>query len=477
MTPTTSQPIAPPVETLPSADRVGRVESHGIDVIPANERHGRARELFTVWAAPNVSYLSLVVGGALVLMGLSLVQAIAVIVVGNLFSALMGLVAVSGPAAGAPSEVIMRAMFGVRGNRLNIAVSGWFVSVLYLALNWAAASITGFGLYERVFGAAPGTPAKIAIIVIIAAATLAISVYGHATIVRLYLPLTLVLTAVFVVLAWYVLGQVDWAYQPEVPLQGIDLWATVAAGIALVASAPLSYNNAADFARYLPAATSPLSIAAATALGAFIPSILFTVLGALAATAVDMSDPQAGLDAILPGWFGPLFLIAVILGTIANNAMTAYSSGLALQAVGIRLRRSRSVLLDGAVGVALTLYALLISDFLDSVSSMMQLIVALTGPVMAIYAADILWRRNRYDGSALADESPDSPFWYTAGFNLAGATALIVGATAAFLCLSTPVYTGPIAAALGGIDLSLPVGLLVPAVIYVAMMQSRQARS
>src|SRR4029079_7017676 len=140
------------IETPSDSDRAGKVESHGIDFIPSSERHGRARELFTVWAAPNVSYLSLVVGGALVLMGLSLWQAVAVIVVGNLFSVFMGLVAISGPAAGAPSEVIMRAMFGIRGNRVNIAISGWFVSVLYLALNWAAAAITGFGLYERLFG-------------------------------------------------------------------------------------------------------------------------------------------------------------------------------------------------------------------------------------------------------------------------------------------------------------------------------------
>src|SRR6185503_1009005 len=146
---------------------------------------------------------------------------------------------------------------------------------LYLALNWAAAAITGFGLYERLFGTPPTTPVKIAIILVIAAATLAISVYGHATIVRLYLPLTFLLMGVFIVLAGYVLGHVDFAYQPAAPLHGIELWATVAAGVALVASGPLSYNNAADFSRYLPPNTSQLSVAAATTLGSFLPSILF----------------------------------------------------------------------------------------------------------------------------------------------------------------------------------------------------------
>ncbi len=54
-----------------------------------------------------------------------------------------------------------------------------------------------------------------------------------------------------------------------------------------------------------------------------------------------------------------------------------YSSGLALQAVGVRIRRSRSVALDGILGVAMTLYALLVSDFLGTVASLLQVMVAL----------------------------------------------------------------------------------------------------
>src|SRR5690348_13163175 len=79
----------------PAPERGGGIEAHGIDHIPDSERRGRPRELFSVWAAANVNYLSLVVGGALVLMGLSLWQAVAVIVVGNAFWALTGLLAVS----------------------------------------------------------------------------------------------------------------------------------------------------------------------------------------------------------------------------------------------------------------------------------------------------------------------------------------------------------------------------------------------
>src|SRR5206468_1680095 len=68
----------------------------------------------------------------------------------------VGLLAVSGPGSGTPSEAIMRAMFGTRGNRVNSAIIGWFACVFRLALNWAAASLAAFSLAAGL-GAPPGT--------------------------------------------------------------------------------------------------------------------------------------------------------------------------------------------------------------------------------------------------------------------------------------------------------------------------------
>lgn len=456
----------------PESPQAGRIEAHGIDHIPDRERHGRPRELFSLWAAANVNYLSLVVGGALILMGLTLWQALAVTVVGNAFWGLVGLLAVSGPASGTPSEVVMRAMFGIRGNRANIAVTGWIICICYIALNLAAAALAAFSLVEKA-GVHASTGVQIVVVVIIAALTLAISVYGHAMIVKLYFPIALILAAAFSVVAVEVVRHAHFDYRPDAPLHGTALWAALAGGLTLMASGPLSYTNSADFSRYLPRSTSPVAVAGWTALGGFIPSVLVTALGALAATTIDMTDPQTALETILPAWFTPLFLLALILGTIAINAMTAYSSGLALQAVGVRIRRSLSVLVDGALGVALTLYALLVSNFLDTVSNVLQLTVVLLGPSTAVYAADILLRRNRYDGLELTDETPGSPYWYTAGVNRAGIAALLIGATAAGLYVNSELYEGPLARATGDVDLSLPVGMVVAAAVYGALMRRR----
>ncbi|GAA1503984.1 cytosine permease [Streptomyces albidochromogenes] len=457
----------------PPSDRAGRIEVHGIDPIPDGERHGRPRDLFSVWAAANVNYLSLVVGGALILMGLTLWQALAVIVVGNLFWVTTGLLATSGPAAGAPSEVITRALYGVVGNRVNNAIGGWLVSVCYFALNLAAAAAAAFALVEKA-GITADTGVKVAVVVAVAALTLAISVYGHAMIMKLYLPITLTLAAAFAVVALAVAAEADFAYRPAEPLTGGDLWAVLLAGTTMIAAGPLSYTTSADFSRYLPRTTSAKAVLGWTALGGFLPSVVVCSLGAFAATAVDMTDPQTGLEKLLPGWFYPVFLLALVLGTISINALTAYSAGLALQAVGVRVRRSVSVVLDGAVAVALTLYGLLASGFLGTVSKALQLTVVLIGPLMAVYATDIVLRRCRYDGAALSDESPQSPFWYTGGVNLSGAVALLASVAAAALCVDT-LYTGPVASALGGLDLSLPVGILVAASLYAVL--SRGSRS
>ncbi|MEU6624503.1 cytosine permease [Streptomyces litmocidini] len=467
MASTIPDPGAARAEVTPPADRPGRIEAHGIDHIPDSERHGHPRELFSVWAAANVNYLSLVIGGALVLMGLGLWQAVAVTAVGNLFWVLTGLLATSGPAAGAPSEVITRALYGVIGNRVNNAIGGWLVSVCYFALNLAAAATAAFGLVEKA-GITANTPVKVVVIVVIAALTLAISVYGHALIIKLYLPITLALAGAFTVVALSVFRHADFSYAPTAPPTGTDLWAVIIAGVTLVASGPLSYTTSADFSRYLPRAASPKAIAGWTALGAFVPSVIVGSLGAFAATAVDMTDPQNALQEILPGWFVPVFLLALVLGTISINALTAYSAGLALQAVGLRIRRTVSVLFDGTVAVAATLYGLLVSNFLDTVSNALQVIVVLIGPLMAVYATDIVLRRNRYDGRALADETPGSPFWFTGGVNWAGALSLVVGVASAALCVNT-LYTGPVASALGGIDLSMPVGMIVASGLYVLL--------
>ncbi|MCX4537668.1 cytosine permease [Streptomyces sp. NBC_01669] len=469
---TTAEPARTATELAPpptSGDAV-HIETRGIDYIPDDERHGRPRDLFFVWAASNVNYLSIVLGGTLVLLGLNTWQALLVVVLGNLFWAFNGILAISGPVSGTPCSVLTRATYGIRGNRVSTVITNWSVCVAYEAINLAMGALAGFALLDQL-GVAVGTATRWAVVLVLAAVTIVVSVYGHALIVRLSPAFTWMLTITLTVLAGFVVAHAEPGRQPEGAPHGGDLLAMALLGFAIIASGPLSWGTGADYARYLPADSSPRAVAGWTTLGGFIPSVILGAVGVLAGTAVDMEDPQVSLEEIVPGWFYPLFLLAIVIGSVASNILTMYSSGLALQAVGLPIRQWAAVLLDGVAGVAITAYALFVTDFIDALSHILELTVAILGPGLAISVADLILRRNHYRGPGLHDETPTSAYWYHAGVNWAGITAQVLGTTAALLCINSTKYQGPLTDALGGADLSALVGPIIGAGLYAVLFK------
>lgn len=461
----TAQHAAPPAR---SGDVAGRIEQRGIDYIPAAERHGHPRALFGIWAAANVLYLNFVFGGILVLLGLGLIEALLVCVLGNLWWFVIGWIATSGPASGTPSVMIMRAMFGVRGNAVFGSGLGVLIGLFYIVLNIAFTTLASEALLAAVgIDLPPGS--SIAVLIVVSALSLVVSVFGHATIEKLSMYLSLAVGACFAVVAVFVLGAADWSYAPEALPAG-DHVAMLLLGLTVVASGPLSWGTSADYSRYLPASTPRRSVVLFTALGGFVPSVLLAALGVVAGTAIDMTDPQTAIAAILPGWLYPVFLVAIIVGTLANNVLCSYSTGLYAQAFVPRVRRSVSVLIVGAVAAVLAAYLLYgAPSFLDTLGYAIEIAVAVMGPLVAVYAVDIVLRRSRYDGLALNDTSRRSPFWYTGGWFVPGTLAMVVATTVAVLMVNTTLYTGPLSVALGGADLSSLVGPALAATLYALL--------
>ncbi|MGN7799454.1 purine-cytosine permease family protein [Leifsonia sp. 22587] len=447
-------------------------ETRGIEVIGDAERHGRARDLFFVWAAPGVSILNFTIGATLILLGLEIWQAVAVILAASLLWVFPGAIAASGPAAGTSGSVITRAMYGIVGNKLFVAFVGWFIGAVFLSLTWLASSFMGADLLRRV-GLDDPVWVPIGVTIVVSAVTILVAIFGHGLILRIYPAMAIVLFVIFVLVAAFVLPTVDWGYHPQEPLSGAGLWSAVSIGFTILASTPLSFINSPDIARYLPRSTKPTHIAAATALGGAVPFIVFTIVGVLLATGLKASAFDAGIDRalfdLLPAWMGPLLVIGVIVNTIALNAMTTYSSSMALQAIGFRLRRIPAAIIVGLVGTALTIYLVLSSSLLEAANLLLQFLVIVSGPAMAIYVVDVVRRRNVYDGVDLFDDRRGGRFWYTGGWSIPGITALLLGGLTTALCLSTDVWAGPIAQALGFIDLSVPLGMAVAALAYALL--------
>jgi len=467
-------PAAPgPDEGGNPQDSFGRIETRGIDRVPENERHGRPGELFPVWMSSNIGYLYVLFGGTLSVLGLTVAQSFTVLIAGNLLWALVGLQAITGPASGTPSQVVTRAMYGIRGNRLVGSGIGWLVAVAYEGINLAIGALAGFSLLESL-GVQPSTATKIVLTVLLGIGTFALSLYGHATIVRFSLLFTVVLGLCALALGGFVTRHATLHPAGFHPLHGHELWIALSIGFTVIASAPLSWSNGADYSRYLPADTSKAKVALSTAAGGFVPSVIMGGIGILAGTAVDMSDPETTMRALVPGWFYTVFLALIVLSSVTNNVLTAYSSGLYLQALGVRMSRARSVIIDAVIGGALCAYALLAPKFLTSLNNILALTVAVLGPTMAVYAVDIILRRNDYDGLALHQEHPDGPFWYRHGYNPAGILAVAAGTVCALFFVNTTVLVGAAADAMGGIDLSAVIGPLVAVLVYIPLSNIRK---
>lgn len=464
----------PPADPA-ALDAASRPETRGIELIDDAERHGRARDLFLIWAAPSVSILNLTIGASLILLGLEIWQAVVVIVAASLLWILPGLIAGSGPASGTSGSVVTRAMYGILGNRLFVAVVGWFIGAVFLSLTWLASSFLGADLLRRI-GVDDPIWVPIGVTLVVSAITILVAIFGHGLILRAYPYMAGALFIIFLAVAGFILPTVDWQYTAAEPLSGAALWSSLSIGFTILASTPLSFINSPDIARYLPRDTKPSHITAATALGGAIPFIVFTIVGVLLATGVSDAAFAVGIDValidLLPSWLGPLLVLGVVINTIALNAMTAYTSSMALQAIGFRLRRIPAAIIVGVVGTALTIYLVLSSSLLEAANLMLQFLVIVSGPAMAIFVVDVILRRYDYDGIDLFHDRPGGRFWYSAGWSIPGIVSLFAGGIATALCLSTSVWSGPIAQLTGYIDLSVPVGMLVAAVLYAGLLRT-----
>ncbi|MGY2876380.1 nucleobase:cation symporter-1, NCS1 family [Marmoricola sp. URHA0025 HA25] len=460
-----------PVET----DTAGHIESHGIDMIPDEERHGRPWELFPVWFGGNVIFTYLLFGGILVELQLPLATSLVLAVIFNAAWGLVGLVATVGPKTGTATMVVSRAQYGMHGNKLS-CLFNWIVQVGYEGVNFAIAAFGVFALVSEV-GWHVGTPAKALIILAIAGVSFVLGLYGHATIIAVQKVLTWTLGIATVVFAIFLIPHVDWSYEPAQTLHGSAMTAAVLIGISVVLSGPLSYPIAADYARYLPRDTSSRAVALYTAAGGYIPAVCLMAIGILAGTVVDPTNFTESIRGVVPGWFYPIYLLIVILGLMSNSIYSIYSSGLVLQAMGIPLKRTRTVWIDAIVGTAIALYGVLIAaHFLEALQNFLLWSIYWLAPFFGIYLVELIVRKGRYNARALHERS--GPYWYSGGIRWGGVVALLIGMVGSAMLSNTPYFVGPLSdGLLNGGDLSAVGGLVIGAVAYWALCVLPQRNS
>ncbi|HEY1531653.1 MAG TPA: cytosine permease, partial [Galbitalea sp.] len=101
-----------------------RIEDATIQPIPDAGRHGKARDLFTIWFGSNIMVLTIVTGAlATTVFSQPFWLAAVAIVIGNLVGAIfMALHSAQGPRLGVPQMVQTRGQFGSYGSLLVILI-------------------------------------------------------------------------------------------------------------------------------------------------------------------------------------------------------------------------------------------------------------------------------------------------------------------------------------------------------------------
>ncbi len=237
-----------------SSDAFLKVETHGIDAIPDAERHGRPTELGFLWAGAFVNYASLLTASLLTTYyGLGVWDGLLAVLIGTLAGAvILGLLSNTGPKSGQPQIVFTRRIFGNRGAYPG-AVLTLFLGVGWFAVDTVIAALAGVQLLQ-VAGIRPDVAGKFLFpwVLVIAAASVVVAVYGHRTIKVFETFGALAFAAISLLLFALLAGQMHWSAGATVA--GNDYLGAFVLGVmscfALVAS---WYPFASDYSRYLPA--------------------------------------------------------------------------------------------------------------------------------------------------------------------------------------------------------------------------------
>jgi len=344
------------------ADAFGRVETHGIEAIPAAERHGAPRELAFLWAGAFVNYASLFTASLLTTYyGLGVWDGLAATAAGTIAAALiLGLLSNTGPRSGQPQIVFTRRIFGYHGSYLGAALTlflavGWFAVDCVIAAQ-AGAQLFGGGSRWMTF----------ALVLLIAAISVAVAVFGHQTIKVLETYGAVIFAALTAALFLFLAPQFHWTQGPSA--SGPDYAGALVLGFmtcfALVAS---WYPFASDYSRYLPASSSTRAVTLWPVAGVALPMILLGLFGLLLPTIDAGLASSQGVLAVIsahsPSWVAIPFFVFIVVGEIWANYLDVYTAGLVTLAMGIRLKRWQTALGCGVLGTALATYAVLISDF------------------------------------------------------------------------------------------------------------------
>jgi nucleobase:cation symporter-1, NCS1 family len=449
------------------ADKAWSIEQHAIEPIPLKDRHGTPSELFKMWIGANTNYVVVVTGALALSQGLSIWQALAAILVGNLLGCLtLGLSSITGPRTGTCGIMTSRSSFGQLGSFLPKVVS------LISALSWFSInSVVATEALEsllKIIGFHSHATVWVSLAIILAAET-ALAIFGHATIILAEKWIALLLAVLFAGLAAFVLPHTSLVEMTAIN-HGGGTFSTWLIAMGIIFAYPIAWANfAADYSRYFSAETSWKRIVLAAGGGQFVALMFCEIIGVLFAAALGGAlgdDPVSQLSRFLPTWFIVPLLLAVILGGVAANVPNGYTAGLGLLALRIPINRITSLTIIALFTLAFRVVTVFYGQFFDLYQVFLNYMVFWTAPWAAIVVVDYFMRDGRYQADAWMKWGGGA-YWYKAGIFWPGVVGLMVGIVASLAFSNSPTFVSPLMRDfLGWGDLSFEFGLLSAGLTY-----------
>ncbi|CAN2163330.1 CodB Purine-cytosine permease and related proteins [Candidatus Nanopelagicaceae bacterium] len=386
------------------------VEINGPNVITESERSGKARSLFWPWAGANVSLLALSYGAFFLGFGISFRQATIAAFIGTIGSFLLvGISSLAGKRSNAPTMVLSRASFGVKGSILPGALS-YLIFVGWETVLVSLATLATGTVFSRI-GGVDNNLALILGFMVAVSLTVVGGVLGFRVIMKLQKLLTImtiVMTLVYIALT---IENINWSVINAIPDGSLQSF--IGAVIFGVTGIGLGWvNAAADYSRYLPRTVSSKAVVGWTVLGASIVPIVLVIYGAaLSGSSKDLSeaiamDPIGALTTLLPTWYLIPFALVAILGLVGGAILDLYSSGLALVSIGVPIKRHQAAIIDSIIMLAGTIYIVWVAD--NFFYPFQGFLITLGVPVAvwsAIFVADVVMRKNAYSEKDLFDSN------------------------------------------------------------------------
>src|SRR3954464_14344645 len=455
--------------------RVGGVEVRSIDYGPLNERHGKLSDLGPLWFMSNAQIATLAVGLVSITGGGNVLWSLIAIVSGTLIGTFfMAFHSAQGPQLGLPQMIQSRPQFGYVG-----ALLVWLFAYLqYAGFNIFNTVLASQALNTTIHG---GQTFWIVVVTVVA---LVVALVGYDFIHGFERYLTygfLLIFGVFTVGALVTLHFPAGAFS----LSGFS-WTPFLAQFGVVAGYQISWAiYVSDYSRYLPPDVTVRKTFYWTYWGSALGAIWLMCLGTLLAGAVSAGgsfDTIAAIktvgNGIFPG-FGAIVLIFASLGLISVTALNMCGGSLPLISAIDSVRKVRPTLSVRIVTITFTavlslLGALAASEnFLANFENFLLLVLYLFIPWTAVNLVDyFIVRRGHY---AIAEIF--NPHGMYGRWGWRGIVSYLVGFLAMVPFFSTGLYTGPVADALGGADLSIFIGLPVAGVLYWALARSIDVES